>query len=342
MIEEVVRVYGFENIPALPPVAPNEMHIPLENTRSLFAIRHRLADLDFQEVVNFSFVEEAWESDFSANTNPIKLLNPIASQMNVMRSSLIGSLLANVKYNLNRKVARIRVFEVGAVFLRDANAVDGALSVAGFNQPKHVAAIAYGGITEEQWGLAARNVDYFDVKADLEALFAPKSLRFVKAEHPALHPGRSATVELDGQAIGFIGELHPRWQQKYELPLAPVLFEVDAAALQLRDVVQSKELSKFPAVVRDLALLVNQAILVQELMDVFEAERQSNPVCQIVQAIVLFDEYRGKGLNPDEKSLAFRCTLQDTQSTLQDDAVDAAINAFLDAASKKLNAKLRA
>lgn len=342
LIEEVVRIYGFENIPALPPIAPNEMHIVSENTRSLFAIRHQLADLDFQEVVNFSFVEEVWEKDFSDNTNLIRLLNPIASQMNVMRSSLIGSLIANVRYNLNRKVSRIRLFEVGAVFLHNPDTVDGPLSVAGYDQPKHIAALAYGPVTEEQWGQPTRNVDYFDMKADLEALFAPKLVCFSRTVHPALHPGRSAQIEFEGKHIGFIGELHPRWQQKYDLPLAPVLFEIDVLALQQRDIPVFQEISKFPAVIRDIALVVKQYVSVQDMADVFASERQSNPHCKIMQAIVLFDEYRGKGLENDEKSLAFRCTLQDTQSTLQDDAVDAAMGAIIDAASKKLHAKLRA
>ncbi len=341
LIEEIARVYGFENIPALPPVAPNTMRIAPENTRSMFAVRRQLADADYQEVVNFSFVEDAWEADFAGNGNPIRLQNPIASQMSVMRSSLVGSLVANVRYNLNRKVNRVRLFEVGAVFLSNPSIQDGPLSVAGYDQPKRVAAIAYGPVVEEQWGAPTRNVDFFDIKADLEALFAPKTLKFEKVEHPALHPGRSANVLLDGRAIGFIGELHPRLQQKYDLPLAPVVFEVDAEALLQRDIPVYQEISKFPAVTRDIAVVVKQSVPMQDLMDTFLAERQSNPACAIMQAIVLFDEYRGKGLENDEKSLAFRFTLQDTQTTLQDDKVDAAMAAFIASVEKKHGAKLR-
>ncbi|HEX9171336.1 MAG TPA: phenylalanine--tRNA ligase subunit beta, partial [Telluria sp.] len=341
LIEEVARVYGFENIPTRPPVAPAEMLIEPENTRSLFALRHQLADLGYQEVLNMSFVEAAWEADFGGNDAPIKLQNPIASQMSVMRSTLIGSLVANVRYNLNRKAGRVRVFEIGAIFKRNADAVDGPLSVAGFDQPKRVAAIAYGPALDEQWSVPSRAVDYFDVKADLEALFAPAALRFVKAEHPALHPGRSATVELDGKAVGFIGELHPRWLQKYDLPQAPVLFEVDAAALQQRGVPTYSEISKFPGATRDLALVVKQGVAAQDVLDAFHAELEINPAGKIVQAVVLFDEYRGKGLEADEKSLAFRFSLQDTHSTLQDDAVDAVMAAVAEAAKQKHSAKLR-
>ncbi|MBQ5947276.1 phenylalanine--tRNA ligase subunit beta [Massilia sp. ST3] len=342
LIEEVARVYGFENIPALPPVAPSAMLIEPENTRSLFAIRHQLADLGYQEVVNMSFVEAQWEQDFAANAEPIRLQNPIASQMSVMRSNLIGSLVANVRYNVNRKAGRVRAFEVGAVFHRNPAAADGPLAIAGFDQPKRVAAIAYGPAVDEQWGEKTRAVDFFDVKADLEALFAPAVLRFVKGEHPALHPGRSAFVELDGQRIGFIGELHPRWLQKYDLPQAPVLFEVDAEALRRRAVPSYAEISKFPGATRDLALVLKQDVAAQDVLDAFQAELASNPAGKIVQGIVLFDEYRGKGLDSDEKSLAFRFSLQDTQSTLQDDAVDAIMAAVADAAKRKLNAKQRA
>nr|WP_315212753.1 phenylalanine--tRNA ligase subunit beta [uncultured Duganella sp.] len=341
LIEEVARVYGFENIPTVAPVAANTMIIAPENTRSLFAVRHQLADLGFQEVVNMSFVEAAWEQDFGGNANPIKLQNPIASQMSVMRSTLVGSLVANVRYNLNRKTNRVRVFEVGAIYQRDDSVPDGPLTVAGYSQPKRVAAIAYGTVADEQWGQDSRAVDFFDLKADLEHLFAPLRLRFVKAEHPALHPGRSAQVLLDGKVIGFIGELHPRWMQKYELPQAPVVFEVDAIALQQRSVPEYAEISKFPGATRDLAVVVKQDVPAQDLLDAFNAAVQASPQGKIVQAIVLFDEYRGKGLEQDEKSLAFRFSLQDTQNTLQDDVVEAVMAAAGDAAKQKHGARLR-
>jgi phenylalanyl-tRNA synthetase beta chain len=341
LIEEVARVYGFENIPAKPPVAENTMRIAPENTRSIFAVRHQLADLGYQEVVNMSFVEAQWELDFSGNAEPIRLQNPIASQLSVMRSSLIGSLVANVRYNVNRKAPRVRVFEVGAVYKRDAAVADGPLTVAGYDQPQRVGAIAYGPQADEQWGLPTRDVDFFDVKADLEALFAPRTLRFAKLEHSALHPGRAASVELDGKVIGFVGELHPRWLQKYDLPKAPVVFEVDAVALQQRDVPAYVEISKFPGTTRDLALIVRNDVAAQQLLDAFAGAVQASEHGRIVQAIVLFDEYRGKGLEADEKSLAFRFSLQDTQTTLQDEIVDALMGSLADAATQKLGAKVR-
>ena len=341
LIEEVVRMYGFENIPGRPPVAANVMRIDPEHRRSLFTLRRQTADLDYQEVVNFSFVEESWERDFAGNSHPIRLRNPIASQHAVMRSSLIGSLIATVRYNLNRKASRIRLFEIGTVYLRDPSIADGPLSVAGYDQPKRLAVLAYGPQAEEQWGQPTRNVDYFDVKADLEALLAPQIAEFIGADHPALHPGRSASIVIDGQVVGLIGELHPALQQRYDLPLAPVLFEIDATVLQRRQLPVHHEISKFPGVTRDLALVVNQSLQAQDLVRTFELEKRSNPVCNVLQAIVLFDEYRGAGLPAGEKSLAFRFTLQDTQSTLQDDKVDAVIAALTLAVDKKHGAKLR-
>ncbi|MDO9191682.1 MAG: phenylalanine--tRNA ligase subunit beta [Undibacterium sp.] len=341
LIEEVVRVYGFENIPALPPIAANAMLITPESQRSLFTLRRQVADLDYQEVVNYSFVDEAWEKDFSDNDAPIKLQNPIASQMSVMRSSLLGSLVANTRYNLNRKIGRVRIFEIAAVYLRNAHTLDGPLSIAGYDQPKRLASLAYGPVADEQWGQVTRNVDFFDLKADLEALFAPQLLRFVKANHPALHPGRSAQIECDNQIIGVIGELHPRLQQKYDMPFAPVLFEVNVANLQSRILPMYQEISKFQAVIRDIAFVVKHSVSVQDLLDTFHDAARKNEACKIVQAIVLFDEYRGKGLESDEKSLAFRFSLQDTLSTLQDEKVDAATTILVDAVMVGFGARLR-
>jgi len=190
-------------------------------------------------------------------------------------------------------------------------------------------------------GQITRQVDFFDVKADVEALFAPKVLRFSKATHPALHPGRSAQIECDGKVVGVLGELHPALQQSYDLPLPPVVFELDVVALQTLRVSVYKEIPKFQLVTRDMALVVNQTVLAGQVLDVLEQEQRTNPVCRYVQAIVLFDEYRGKGLLSNEKSLAFRCTLQDTHSTLQEEAIEAVVAALLAVAKTRCNARLR-
>jgi len=345
LIEEVARIYGFERIPALPPIAENEMRPTNEARRSMHTVRHAVAARDYQEVINFAFVEEKWERDFAHNENPIRLLNPIASQLAVMRSTLIGGLVDKVRYNLNRKAARVRLFEVGRVFHRDGNVADGGLTVAGYHQPMVAAGIAYGPAFEEQWGVATRPVDFFDVKGDVELLFHPRTARFEPVAHPALHPGRAARVIVDGKPAGVVGELHPRWLQEYELTQAPVVFELDLDALRDVGLPTYTEISKFPAAVRDLAVVVRQSVRVQDLIDAMRAALDQAGFGRYVQSLVLFDEFRPKAasaaIGADEKSLAFRVTLQDTGATLQDETVDSAVRCMIDALAAGFSARLR-
>ncbi len=341
LIEEVARVHGFDRIPAQPPRAPARMNARPEARRSLHAVRERIAACDYQETINFSFVEPAWEADLAGETNPVRLLNPIASQASVMRTTLFGSLIANVRANHARKVGRIRVFEVGRVYLRDGAAVDGPLSVAGLQQPVRVAGAAFGPALDEQWGVPARATDYFDVKADLEAICAPRRPRFEAATHPALHPGRSARVLMDGTAgkksAGWLGELHPRWQQKYELPQPVVLFELEADCLTDAPMPRPSQPSRFPPVVRDIALLVDAGLPAQDLLDAAEAGKPA-----IVQEVGVFDLYQGPSLPPGKKSLAFRVVMQDTERTLTDAEADSARDALVALWGRRFGANLRA
>jgi phenylalanyl-tRNA synthetase beta chain len=250
-----------------------------------------------------------------------------------------------LRHNLNRRADRIRVFETGRVFLHDASIKAGEMQVEGFAQPKMVGALAYGPALDEQWGSASRAVDYFDVKGDLESLLAPAVARFVKAEHPALHPGRSARIEVDGRAVGWIGELHPRWMQKYDLAHAPILFEIEADALIQRALPAPVDVSKFPPVRRDIAVVVDQKVEVQTVLDELQTAL-SDDLCKTVQKIAIFDEFRPKsntsgGLAGHEKSLAFRVTLQDTGGTLQDEAVDLTIKFLVDRLARVFGARLR-
>ena len=345
LIEEVARIYGFEKIPARPPVAANEMRATNETRRSIHALRHALAARDYAETVNFSFVDESWERDFAGNDAPVRVLNPIASQMSVMRTTLFGSLINVLRHNLNRRADRVRVFEAGRVFLRDPSVPASEMTVEGYAQPKRIGALAYGPAADEQWGLATRAVDFFDVKADVEALFAPRIPRFVKAEHPALHPGRSARIELDGRSVGWIGELHPRWMQQYDLPQAPILFELDAEALMTRALPAPTDVSKYPPVRRDIAVVVDQNVPVQALLDEMQ-QALGEEACKFVQRVALFDEFRAKsstsgGMAAHEKSLAFRVTLQDAGGTLQDETVDLAVKTLVDRLARVFGARLR-
>ena len=344
LIEEVARVHGFERIPDLPPLARAAVSAVPEERHSFHALRHTMADLDYQEVINFSFVEADWERDYAGNADPIRLLNPIASQLSVMRSSLIGGLVANAQYNVNRKTSRVRVFELGRVFWRDAAVADGPLAVAGVNQPMRLAGLAYGPAVEEQWGTQTRQVDFYDVKADVEALLAGGSReapRFVPDAHPALHPGRSARIVIDGETVGWIGELHPRWLQRAELPHAPVVFELDADRIAVRPLPSLREISRQPVVIRDLALWVAEAVTAQQMLDTVRHLVAREPELAVVQDARIFDVWRDKSLLEKEKSLAFRFWLQDTSVTLDDARVEACLARIRAALESEHGARLR-
>lgn len=350
LIEEVARIHGFESIPDVPPMARAKMRAEPETHRGPHALRRLAAARDYQEVVNYSFVEADWERDYAGNDEPVRLLNPIASHMSVMRSSLIAGLVANIRHNANRKQTRVRVFELGGVFLRDAAVADGPLSVAGVNQPMRLAGAAWGPAVAEQWGEAARQVDFFDVKMDVEALFGARAhaLRFTAAgsaqTHPALHPGRSARIELDGQAVGWIGELHPRWAQQAELAHAPVVFELDVAALQAGVMPAVGEISRQPVVLRDLALWVKADTPAQALLDTVARAVKADAKLAVVRDVRLFDVWREKpqgGQASTEKSLAFRFWLQDTEVTLDEARVSECMAHLLEALSAAHGARLR-
>ncbi len=336
LIEEVARLYGFERIAAHPPRAAATMLPAPETRRSPHALRERLAAAGYWEVVNFSFVEPAWEADLAGGPEPIRLLNPIASPLSVMRTSLIGGLVDVVRKNHQRKVPRIRVFELGRVFLRDPAAVDGPLSVQGVRQPMRIAAAAYGPALAEAWQGPEREVDFFDLKADLEALAAPLTLRLEPSTHPALHPGRSAKLMVRGQPAGWIGELHPRWLAKYELPRPAIVFEVDTQALTEIPLPRPQVPSRFPIVVRDIALEFDEATSVQAIIDALDAEKP-----RIVRSVRLFSVYRGAGLPSGKKSLAFRVVMQDTERTLTDAEADAASQALTALLERRFSARLR-
>jgi phenylalanyl-tRNA synthetase beta chain len=307
-------------------------------------VRRAIAALGYQETINYSFVEEAWEKDLAGNTNPIRLLNPIASQMSVMRSSLIGSLLQVVKFNADRKADRVRVFELGRVFLRNAAVQSTDTTVEGFDQPMRVAGMAWGPVEPLGWQGKARNVDFYDVKADVEKLLAPRQAEFVAAEHPALHPGRSAQVLLDGAVIGHVGELHPRWRQAWELSSAPVVFELSLDAVTARMVPVAQGVAKQQPVERDIAVIVAESVTHDQLMKAIHAA----PTDGLLQNAVLFDIYRPKADAPagslavGEKSLAVRLTLGAAEASLTEAQIEAAMNAVLAHLSAQVCARLRA
>jgi len=332
LIEEVARMVGYNNLPHTPPLAPITAKIRPEARRSAFAVRRSLAALGYQETINFSFVEERWEHELAGNPTPIKLLNPIASQMSVMRSSLMGSLLQVLRFNQARKVSRLRVFEVGCVFLRNAAIKNTDTTVEGFDQPMRIAGLASGGADTLQWGRKDQAVDFFDVKGDIESLLAPLRPAFVPGTHPALHPGRTANIVLGDKIIGVIGELHPKWRQSYEVPVAPILFELDLDAVLARKVPNAQPVAKHQSVQRDIAVVVADSVTYTDMV----TAAWSAPTGGILRDVQLFDVYRPKPNKDSEafegatdRSLALRLTLNSEDSTLTEEQIEAAVKAVV-------------
>jgi phenylalanyl-tRNA synthetase beta chain len=344
LIEEVARVVGFNSLPMTAPIAPVTPRVRREAQRGAHAVRRALAALDYQETINFSFVEERWERELAGNADPIRVLNPIAAPLAVMRSSLMGSLVQALRNNLARKASRVRVFEIGRVFMRDAAATDGPLGVAGVNQPMRVGGLAWGAALPLQWGTKEQGTDFFDMKGDLEVLLAPQQPVFTAAEHPALHPGRCASIALDGRVVGFVGELHPKWRQAYEIPAfqgqAPVLFELELAAVLAQPLPVFTPLSRQQAVQRDVALVVRDEIGHDALMAALQQDPQG-----LVRSARLFDIYKPAapvaGLQAGERSLAVRLELRDDENTLTDERIDATVAAAVTRATQAVGARLR-
>lgn len=341
LIEEVVRMMGYDRLPATPPMAPITARLRPESERSVFAVRRGLASLGYQETINFSFVEERWEHELAGNPNPIKLLNPIASQMSVMRSSLLGSLLQVLKFNLDRKAARVNVFEIGRVFLRDAQSRNTDTTVVGFDQPMRVAGLAYGSRSLTHWDQPDKSADFYDIKGDVEALLAPLRAVFVPASHPAMHPGRSASVSIGGRHIGFAGELHPRWRQGYDLAQAPLLFELSLDAVLQRRVPSLAAVGKLQPVERDIAVIVPENVTHAALMAAIDRSDTKG----LLKASTLFDVYRPQPGHTDmqqgEKSLAVRLVLSSDTATLTDEDIETAVQAVLGCLELELRARLR-
>ena len=341
LIEEVIRLLGYDRLDAMPPRGTLVAHVPSEARRPPARLRQALAGLGWQETIGFSFVDERWERDFAGNAEPVRVLNPIAQSLSVMRSSLVGSLVEALKVNLARKTTRVRLFELGKVYLRDPGVSAGDAAVAGLRQPLQLGGLAFGPAMPLQWGEAERAVDFFDVKGDIEALFGRVRPTFVPAAHPALHPGRSAAIAIDGRSVGFVGELHPRWRQAYELPGNAVVFEIDAEALMRRPVPSFEPLPKQQPAWRDLAVVARKSVTHQALQAAVEAAAGD-----VLRGSTLFDIYEPKtpvpGIAADERSLALRLELRDDAQTLTDERIESVVAGVLSALEARLGVRLRA
>ncbi|MEP6740554.1 MAG: phenylalanine--tRNA ligase subunit beta [Caldimonas sp.] len=340
LIEEVIRLIGYEALPSHPARGSLVPVVASESRLQPMALRHEMADLGWQETISFSFVDERWERDFAGNTNPVRVVNPIVDTSSVMRSSLIGGLVEVLRVNLARKSPRVFVFELGKVFLRDPAVTNGPSTVAGLSQPLRLGGLAYGPIAPQQWGFAERPVDFYDVKGDLETLLQSLGARFVPSTHPALHPGRNAAIEIDGAQVGVVGELHPRWRQGYELPGPAIVFEIDAQALMRRRLPLFTPLAKQQSAWRDIAVVARRDVSHAALMAAIENDAEG-----LVRSATLFDIYEPKdpvpGIAEGERSLAVRLELRDDSRTLTDEHIDRAVAGVLAQLDARLGVRLR-
>lgn len=341
LIEEVVRVVGYDRLPQTPPQAPVVVQARPEGERSTHEIRHLLASMGYRETINFSFVEDAWEQKLAGNAQPIRVLNPIASHLAVMRSSLLASLLNVAKFNVDRKAERVVVFELGRVFLKDDSVQDTDSTVAGIHQPVRVAALAMGPARPLGWAGKCSPFDFYDVKGHVESLFSPRKLVFESCPHPTFHPGRSARALLNGRVVGYVGELHPQWTQWFGLPLAPVLFELELDAVLNQGVPAFVPFSKHQEVERDIAIWVTEHTPHDRVLAAIHAA----PYQGLLKKAVLFDIYRakdGQGASPAEKSLAVRLYLQSSEAALTDQQIDAVVAAVVQSVTQHTGGRMRA
>ncbi len=332
LIEEVARIYGYNRLPTSRPITPMYMGAVAEGGDRLDGLRRLLIARGYQEAITYSFVAPEMQVLLEPDVAPLALANPISAEMAVMRTTLWAGLLQALSYNVNRQQERVRLFETGLRFLPGAE---------GLRQDPGLAGLVYGAEVPEQWGEPARAVDFFDLKADVEALLAAAGIgsadiRFVAAVHPALHPGQTAEMVLNGRPIGWIGALHPQLVEKLGLSGRVYLFEIALDGLAGGHVPRFTELSKFPAVRRDIALVVDESLPAQRLLD---AARAVAPV--ELRELKLFDLYMGKGIDSGRKSVALGLTLQANSRTLTDTEVDGAVGKILAALKTEFGATLR-
>ena len=334
LIEEVARIYGYNSIPNNAPLAHLRMREHKESDLDLSRIKTALVDADYQEAITYSFVDPKVQTLLHSEIEALVLPNPISVEMSAMRVSLLSGLLGAVLYNQNRQQNRVRLFETGLRFVPDANAEFGV------RQEFVLAGVITGTAKSECWTGKAETVDFFDLKGDLESILSltevGNRVKFVAKAHSALHPGQSASIELDGKEIGFIGTIHPLIAQKLGLNGKAVVFEILWDAIANRRVVQAKEISKFPANRRDLALVVADNV---PAGDIIEACKKAGG--EKLTQVNLFDVYQGIGVASGHKSLAISLTIQDNEKTLEDDEINAVISAVLNEVKQRFNAELR-
>ena len=334
LVEEVARIYGYNSIPNNAPLAHLRMREHKEADVDLSRIKTALVSCDFHEAITYSFVDPKIQTLLHPNQEALILPNPISSEMSAMRVSLLTGLLGAVLYNQNRQQARVRLFEAGLRFIPDANAEFGV------RQERVFSAVMTGARLNEHWAGKSENADFFDLKGYLENLLSLTStgnkVKFVAKAYSAFHPGQSAAIMLGDEEIGFIGQIHPSIAQKIGLNGKVFACEVLIDKISQRDVANAKEISKFPANRRDLALIVAENVPSGDIIEACRAvagEKLTN--------VNLFDVYQGQGIAEGQKSLAISLTIQDNEKTLEEEEINAVISVVLTELKRRFNAYLR-
>ena len=329
LVEEVIRIHGYNNIPAINPISQSEMLTSPNNKKSIYSIKSSLANLGYNEVISYSFIDKEVEQNLHANSDLIELQNPIASQMNVMRSKMWGSHIETLIYNLNRGHNQIRIFEVAPVYQK---------MESNFKETLMLSGLVYGGYTPEQWADDKREVNFYDIKGDIEKISCNTlSINTPKNNVPiAFHPGQAAELIMDRALVGWVGQLHPAWQQKYELPGKTYVFELSMETLVNLPDVDIKLPTKFPPVRRDISVVVDLDIKVGDMVKAVKSQE----IKRVID-FYPFDQYEGKGIEDNKKSIAFLILMQDTYKTLEEDEVSKIVNQALDILKNKFKAKLR-
>lgn len=328
LLEELVRIHGYNNIPRTQPKYHAAMREMSEHQQPLTRLRKSLVDRGYFEAITYSFVDPKWQAILDPDNAAVKLSNPLSSEMSVMRTTIWPGLLQAVRHNLNRQQNRVRLFETGQVFLQ------GDTEMA---QIDRISGAICGLINDEQWAESSRAVDFYDLKADVESLFGAEAEIEYRAEaHPALHPGQSAALYNNGKAIGWMGALHPQAVTELDLSNTVYIFELDLEAVCQSHLPSFRPLSKFPEVRRDLAILIDENVSAQSIEDCIR-----DSTSKILQEVRLFDIYTGKGVDKGLKSVAFGLILQDFSRTLTDLDIDSEIESVVNALNQNFAATLR-
>lgn len=334
LIEEVARIYGYNSIPNNAPLAHLRMREHKEADLDLARIKTALVDADYQEAITYSFVDPKVQGLLHPQQEAFVLPTPISVEMSAMRLSLLSGLLGAVQYNQNRQQTRVRLFETGLRFVPDSNAEFGV------RQEFVLSAVITGAKKSEHWTGKSENVDFFDLKGDLESILSLTGtgnlVKFVAKSYSALHPGQSAAILLNGEEIGFIGTIHPKVAQQLGLNGKAIVFEILWSAIANRNIVQAKEISRFPANRRDLAVVVANDVAASDIIDTCR-EVAGDKLTQVN----LFDVYQGNGVAENHKSLAISLVIQDTEKTLEEDDINAVVSVVLSELKQRFNAYLR-